>query len=158
MLNHQTIAKVSQTPGKTRLINFFLINKSFYFVDLPGYGYARVSKDQLEVFRRRIETFFAESNALSLGILLLDSRRTPSEDDFIMQQFFRELGIPIMYILTKVDKLSNNERFVQMRTIRFALHLSEQDSVMFFSSKTKYQREAIWDMIMPYVTQESEKP
>jgi GTP-binding protein len=158
MLNHQTIAKVSQTPGKTRLINFFLINKSFYFVDLPGYGYARVSKDQLEVFRRRIETFFTGSNSLSLGILLLDSRRTPSEDDFIMQQFFRELGLPVMYILTKVDKLSNNERFVQMRTIRSALHLSEQDSVMFFSSKTKYQREAIWDMIMPYVTQESEKP
>jgi GTP-binding protein EngB required for normal cell division len=63
-----------------------------------------------------------------------------------------------MYILTKVDKLYNNERFVQMRKIRSALHLSEQDSVMFFSSKTKYQREAIWDMILPYVTQESEKP
>ncbi|MBN2504070.1 MAG: ribosome biogenesis GTP-binding protein YsxC, partial [Bacilli bacterium] len=87
MLNNQKVARVSQTPGKTRLVNYIRINSQFYFVDLPGYGYAKVNHETLQAFKTRIETFLATSRSLRLAILLLDIRHMPTQDDMIMRNY-----------------------------------------------------------------------
>ena len=103
------LAKVGSTPGKTRTINFFNIDNKFRVVDLPGYGYAEVSKEEKRRWRTMIEEYLLERQELKLSVLLLDSRHLPTEDDKIMLSFFDKKEIPIMIVLTKCDKLSNNE-------------------------------------------------
>ena len=147
MLNHKKIARVSQTPGKTRLINFFLINKEFYFVDIPGYGYANVNKDMQLAFQSMIETYLNQSSKLKLAVLLLDIRHTPTGDDFLMNSYYKSRGIPVMYVLTKADKLSNNQRSKAIKAIKTKLDFQEQDKWFLFSSVTKENREIIWDSI-----------
>jgi GTP-binding protein len=147
MLNHKKIARVSQTPGKTRLINFFLINKEFYFVDIPGYGYANVNKDMQLAFQSMIETYLNQSSKLKLAILLLDIRHTPTNDDLLMNSYYKSRGIPVMYILTKADKLSNNQRSKAVKAIKTKLDFQGQDRWFLFSSVTKENRETIWKSI-----------
>jgi len=146
MLNRKKIARVSQTPGKTRLVNFFLINEAFYFVDIPGYGYANVSKKQLLDFQVMIEDYFQKGN-ISLCVLLLDIRRIPNEDDHLMYQYFQTLPSETLIVLTKSDKLSNNQAASQKRKIRQALNLREGVKMISFSSETMQNRDAIWDIL-----------
>jgi len=153
MLNHSKIAKVPQTPGKTRLINFFLINKNFYFVDIPGYGFAKVSQDMLETFRQRIEDYLETSRFISLAVLLLDIRHLPTSDDLLMKTYFEAKGLNVLYVLTKSDKLSNNQRIKQRIAIQEKLGLEKTDALVFFSAETKENRELIWDKIECYVTE-----
>jgi len=153
MLNHSKIAKVSQTPGKTRLINYFLINKKFYFVDIPGYGFAKVSQDMLETFRQRIEDYLETSRDIYLAVLLLDIRHLPTNDDLLMKAYFESQGLNVLYVLTKSDKLSNNQRLKQKKAIQEKLGLEKTDSLVFFSAETKENRELIWDMIEGYITE-----
>lgn len=147
MLNNYKVAKVSQTPGKTRLINFFLINENFYFVDIPGYGYANVNKDMLEHFRISIEEYLQTSMYLSTALLLLDIRHTPTQDDLLMYEYFKKRHLHIIIILTKADKLSNNQRFKQVKIIKEKLNARPGDQMILFSSVTKENRELIWDTI-----------
>jgi len=147
MLNHQKIARVSQTPGKTRLINFFLINQAFYFVDIPGYGYASVSKDMKLEFGRMIETYLARSTTLKLAILLLDIRHKPTSDDLLMYEYYKSVSIPIICVFTKADKLSSNQRSKSIKIIKSTLNLSDNDSWILFSSVTKENRDSIWESI-----------
>lgn len=147
MLNHHKIARVSQTPGKTRLINFFLINKAFYFVDIPGYGYANVSKEMKLDFGRMIETYLQKSPSIKLAILLLDIRHNPTSDDLLMYQYYKSTSMPVLCVLTKADKLSANQRAKSMKAIRTTLNLGVQDTWIPFSSQTKENRELIWDFI-----------
>ena len=150
MLQRKKIAKVSQTPGKTRLINFFLINKSFYFVDIPGYGYANVNKQQIIDFQIIIERYF-ESGSVSLAVLLLDIRRLPNDDDLLMYEYFKTLGVDIILVLTKADKLSNNQRNNQIRKIKQIIKPREQDVFISFSAVTKTNRDEIWDLIEDHI-------
>jgi len=150
MLQRKKIAKVSQTPGKTRLINFFLINKSFYFVDIPGYGYANVNKQQIIDFQIIIERYF-ESGSVSLAVLLLDIRRLPNDDDLLMYEYFKSLGVDIILVLTKSDKLSNNQRNNQIRKIKQIVKPREQDVFITFSAVTKTNRDEIWDLIENHI-------
>ena len=147
MLNHNKIARVSQTPGKTRLINFFLINKEFYFVDIPGYGYANVNKDMQLAFQSMIETYLNQSSKLKLAVLLLDIRHTPTNDDLLMNSYYKSRGIPVMYVLTKADKLSNNQRLKAVKAIKTKLDFQVQDKWCLFSSVTKENRDIIWESI-----------
>ncbi|MDD3122314.1 MAG: ribosome biogenesis GTP-binding protein YihA/YsxC [Candidatus Izemoplasmatales bacterium] len=147
MLNHNKIARVSQTPGKTRLINFFLINKEFYFVDIPGYGYANVNKDMQLAFQSMIETYLNQSSKLKLAVLLLDIRHTPTNDDLLMNSYYKSRGIPVMYVLTKADKLSNNQRLKAVKAIKTKLDFQVQDKWFLFSSVTKENRDIIWESI-----------
>ncbi len=144
LLNHKNIARVSQTPGKTRLINFFLINKSFYFVDLPGYGYASVSKKQLLEFARMIEEYLT-CDRIVKAILLLDIRRVPNTDDLLMYEYFKAMARPVLIVLTKADKLSNNQRAKQIKQIEAVLKRRPQDKLYYYSIKTKVNHEEIWD-------------
>jgi len=130
------LAKVGSTPGKTRTINFFNIDNKFRIVDLPGYGYAKVSKEEKARWQEMIEEYLLCRDQLKLGILLLDSRHIPTEDDKIMLSFFEKKDIPVMIILTKCDKLSNNQ--LAMNKERISKELSIDKELFYqFSAKTK---------------------
>jgi len=146
MLNRKNIARVSQTPGKTRLVNFFLINERFYFVDIPGYGYANVSKQQILDFQVMIENYL-HNGFISLCVLLLDIRRVPNEDDQLMYDYFKALGKEVLIVLTKSDKLSNNQAAAQKKKIKASLDMRDQDKVISFSSETMLNRDSIWELI-----------
>lgn len=150
LLNKKNIARVSQTPGKTRLINFFLINKDFYFVDIPGYGYAKVSHSEMIKFATMIDAYLQSKQAV-LAVLLLDIRRKPSEDDLLMYQFFKSFGYDVLVVLTKADKLSNNQIFKQKRIIKQTLDIDDLDQMIEYSIHSKVNHDKIWSLIETYV-------
>ncbi len=131
----RNIAKVSSSPGKTRLINFFLLNDNIYFVDLPGYGYAAVSKAEREKWKRMIETYFQTRDNLSLVIMLVDSRHPPTKLDIMMKEWLESLGIPYIVVATKADKLNQSEKAKTKKVIRQTLDLSKDFPVFLTSSK-----------------------
>ena len=147
MLNRKAIAKVSQTPGKTRLLNFFFINKRFYFVDIPGYGYAKVSNQMKESFQVMIERYLASTNPIRLAVLLLDLRHSPTQDDLQMAAYFKTQQVPIMFVCTKADKLSNNQRFKQLKLIKEVIQFDHTDQFCVFSAETKLGLEECWQRI-----------
>jgi GTP-binding protein len=131
-LANKKIAQTSSTPGKTRLINFFLVNKSFYFVDLPGYGYAKVAKSQKRDWGDFIEKYLETRTQLKVIIFLLDIRRIPNEQDKILNNWFKELeDLKIFYMLTKSDKLSSNERNKQKIKIALELFVDQKDFILY---------------------------
>jgi len=155
MLNNNRVARVSQTPGKTRLINFFLINESFYFVDIPGYGYARVNQDMLTRFHQLIESYLESATTLCLAILLLDIRHNPTKDDLLMKAYFESRGYKIVFVLTKADKLSGNQRAKQRALIQNTLALEKTDRMVMFSSHTKENRDLLWELIEKALVKEA---
>lgn len=146
LLNRKNIARVSQTPGKTRLVNFFLINELFYFVDIPGYGYASVSKQQLLDFQVMIETYL-QTPQISMTVLLLDIRRIPNDDDILMYDYFKSMNSETLIVLTKADKLSNNKRINQINKIKEKLQADPNDLIIPISSVTKYGIKKVWEAI-----------
>jgi ribosome biogenesis GTP-binding protein YsxC/EngB len=109
LTNRRSLAKVGNTPGKTRLINFFLINGFFYLVDLPGYGYAKVSKVEKEKWGRLMEDYLTGRETLKKVVLLVDSRHKPTDDDVLMINWIRHQGYSVYVVGTKADKLTKNE-------------------------------------------------
>ena len=109
VLKRKAVARVSQTPGKTQAIQFYLINEKFHIVDLPGYGYAKVPKPMMASWRQLVNAYLEESEMLRLMFLLLDARRNPSEQDIQMHEWTAKAGIDDRIVLTKTDKLSNNQ-------------------------------------------------
>lgn len=144
--NRRKLAKVSQTPGKTRLINFFIINNNeFYLVDLPGYGYAKVSKAEKASWGKTIETYLNEREELKRVILLVDSRHKPTADDIQMHEWIKFYGYDEIIIATKSDKLSNNEIRKSEKVIRETLKLTKEDRLYFFSSLNKKGKDELVD-------------
>jgi GTP-binding protein len=146
LLGRKKIARVSQTPGKTRLVNFFSINEEFYFVDIPGYGYASVSKKMLLEFQKMIETYLRQPE-ISLTVLLLDVRRIPNDDDILMYEYFKSMNSEVLIVLTKADKLSNNQKISQTKKIKEKLQPREEDKFITFSAINLENKEVIWDII-----------
>ncbi|MEZ0535713.1 ribosome biogenesis GTP-binding protein YihA/YsxC [Caldicellulosiruptoraceae bacterium PP1] len=130
------IAKVGSTPGKTRSIVFFNVDNIFRIVDLPGYGYAKVSKEEKIKWRKMIEDYLNNRQQLKLGILIIDIRVGPTEDDMLMFSFLESKEIPIMIVANKCDKLSNNKLAVQRKVISEKLGISPE-YIFFVSSKNK---------------------
>ena len=137
LTNRKKLAKVSQTPGKTRLINFFLINNDFYLVALPGYGYAKVSKAEKASWGETIERYLNGREELKRVVLLVDSRHKPTADDIMMHEWIKHYGYDVIVVATKSDKLSNNALRKSEKVIREALKLSGNDKLYFFSSLNK---------------------
>lgn len=117
ILNRTSLVKTSSTPGRTQLINFFLVNGSFHVVDLPGYGFARVPESVRRQWRPMIETYLSTRSSLRGVVLILDVRRTPSPDDMTMLQWLRINGTKTLFVVTKCDKLSKNHRQKQLLLI-----------------------------------------
>lgn len=130
VLNRKGIARVSQTPGKTQAIQFYLINEKFYLVDLPGYGYAKVPKSVVSTWGELMRGYLENAADLKVIFLLLDIRRVPSEHDLDMHAWARALdGVTEKVVLTKSDKLSNNQVAVQRRAIAKQLEMDDEDLI-----------------------------
>ncbi|HAA37329.1 MAG TPA: YihA family ribosome biogenesis GTP-binding protein [Firmicutes bacterium] len=154
LLNRKKLALTSSSPGKTRLINFFLINKSFYFVDLPGYGYARVSREMKRQWGEIIEDYLAQREPLKLVVQLVDVRHPPTADDLQMYQWLTYSNLPTVIVATKVDKITRGRWQKQLQQIRTGLGLGPQGPVIFYSSQTGQGKEELWRVIGQYVLQQ----
>ncbi|BDR68112.1 ribosome biogenesis GTP-binding protein YihA/YsxC [Clostridium tetani] len=147
LTNRRKLVKVSGKPGKTRLINFFLINNDFYFVDLPGYGYARVSKEEKKNWGKTIETYLTDREQLKKIILLVDSRHKPTNDDVLMCNWIKYYGYDISVVATKSDKLKRSELKKNEKIIRDTLDLSGEIKIIFHSTLNKSGREELLEDI-----------
>jgi len=134
LTNQKNLAKISKTPGKTKALNFFRINNRFYFVDLPGYGFAKVSKSVKSGWGELIENYLQNSPNLKGLIQILDSRHPPTQDDWKMLEFLDFIGLKYLVVLTKTDKLSAKELKENSQKFQEILN---NDSFLFFSAKTK---------------------
>ncbi len=151
VLNRKNIAHISGRPGKTQTLNFYLINDSFYFVDVPGYGYARVSKKDRENFGQMIEDYFVYRKQLSLVVLLVDFRHKPSEDDVIMYDYLTSYDIPCLVVGTKVDKVPKTHRLKNEKMIKSTLKMSSDDLFITYSSETKFNLERVHEILSQVV-------
>ena len=150
LVRRKSFARVSRTPGRTREINFFRVNNSFVLVDLPGYGYARISKEKKAGWRPMIESYLRRTTQLRGIVLLLDIRREPSEDDRAMLDFLAELEVPAIVALTKADKL--NKAGAREKTAEISRSLAlEADQVIQFSAQTGEGRVELLEAIMQLV-------
>lgn len=138
------LAKTSNTPGRTQLINFFTINEKLSFVDLPGYGFAKVSQSIKKDWGEMIEAYLRERQNLAMVIFILDIRRDPSADDLALRDWLEHYRIPYLFILTKTDKLSNNQAIARQRLIDKALPSSDVKKTILFSAKTGKGKGEIW--------------
>jgi len=154
LVRRKSFARVSRTPGRTREINFFRINNSYVLVDLPGYGYARISKTKKAEWRPMIESYLRRTTQLRGLVLLLDIRREPSEDDRAMLDFLAELGVPTIVALTKSDKVSKAEVRETVTKISRVLQL-EPDQVIQFSAHSGEGRVELLEAITQLVEKAS---
>ena len=135
LLNRKNFARVGATPGKTTQVNYFLIDGKIYFTDLPGYGYAKVSKDERDRWGRLMESYFQEPGLITLGVLIVDARHKPTADDVTMRNWFRETGCPLIVVANKLDKLKTREIEPNLALIRETLELGERDTLVPFSAE-----------------------
>ena len=145
---NRNIAKVSSSPGKTRLINFFLLNDNMYFVDLPGYGYASVSKKEKQKWQKMIDNYFKTRQNLGLVVLLVDSRHKPTALDKVMKDYLESLGIPYIVVATKMDKLNQSEKAKAKKIIKQTLELPDDVPIILTSSKEKTNIDKVVDTII----------
>ena len=146
LLNRRRLARTSNTPGRTRLINFYRINDAFFFVDLPGYGYAKVPLPVKKEWGPLVESYLVTRRALRCVAVILDIRRKPSEDDLMLTAWLTERAIYWCGVLTKADKVSRSAALQQRRHIGNCLAVSEERLVI-FSSMTGEGKDAIWNII-----------
>jgi GTP-binding protein len=156
LVHRKKFARVSNTPGRTREINFFKVNDAFVFVDLPGYGYARVSKERRAEWRPLIESYLRRSPQLRGIVQLLDVRHEPTNDDRLMLDFLSEIGVPTIVVLTKVDKLNPTERRKQLAELPLRLGV-DAEQVIAFSASTGEGRDELAAAIESLLEQPSWK-
>lgn len=146
LCNRRKLCKTSSTPGKTRLINAFLINQAFHLIDLPGYGFAKINKAEKKRWGEMMERYFTQTTLLQHVLHLVDIRHDPTEDDITMNRFLRQMGIPFTVIATKADKISRGARMKQIAPICRML-LVQPWEVIAFSSEDGTGREALLEKI-----------
>ncbi|MFQ7318619.1 MAG: ribosome biogenesis GTP-binding protein YihA/YsxC [Massilimicrobiota timonensis] len=147
LTNHQKLAKVSGTPGKTRTLNFFNINDEFCLVDVPGYGYAKVSDAIKESFADMIDTYLRDRELLRGLILIVDYRHKPTRDDIQMYQYAKYYQIPVIVVATKEDKLKRNDLKKNEKRIKETLDFQKGDMFVRFSSLNKVGIDELWQDI-----------
>ncbi len=147
MLNRKNLARVGATPGKTREINFYNLDERVYFVDLPGYGYAKVSKTKKLSWDDVVETYLYSRMQLKLIIMLVDIRHSPSEDDRVMYEWLKGNSISSIVVASKADKISRNQLKARLLDIKSALGIEGEAMPIPFSSETKQGKEEVWSVI-----------
>lgn len=151
LLNRKNFARVGAQPGKTTHINYFLIDKQFYLIDLPGYGYAKVPKAEKDRWGKLIEAWFADTELMTLGVLIVDSRHKPTADDCTMADFFLAAGKPFAIVANKLDKLKKSEIEGNILRIRETLRLPENVPVIPFSAEKGTGKQELLDLILDHV-------
>ena len=147
LLNRKNFARVGAAPGKTTHINYFLIDRSFYLVDLPGYGYAKVSKAERDRWGKLMELWFADNELMTLGILIVDARHKPTADDCTMAEWFKACGRPFSVVANKLDKLKKSEIEGNLLRIRETLELNNGVKVIPFSAEKGEGRQELLGLI-----------
>lgn len=151
LLNRKNLARVGAAPGKTTHINYYLIDGQFYLIDLPGYGYAKVSKQERDRWGRLIEAWFADTSLMTLGILVVDARHKPTADDRTMSDFFQATGKSYTVVVNKLDKLKKSEVQPNLGQIAQALELPQSVPVIPFSAQKGEGRQKLLDRILNHV-------
>ena len=148
MLNRKNFARVGASPGKTIHVNYFLIDGKVYFVDLPGYGYAKVSQTERDRWGKLMEQFFAAEGLIDLGVMIVDARHKPTADDVTMAEWFKNSGCRLVVVANKLDKLKKSEIEPNMALIRQTLGLPENVLLIPFSAEKGQGRDALMAEIM----------
>ena len=154
LINRKSLARTSSQPGKTQTINFYNINGELYFVDLPGYGYAKVSQQEKEKWGKMIERYLHQSKVLKAVFLLVDIRHDPSANDKTMYEWILSNGFHPIIIATKADKINRSQLQKQIKAVRQGLGADKDTVVIPFSAQTKQGREEIWETIEEVLKEE----
>lgn len=149
LVNRKKLAYVGNTPGKTKLLNFFNLDNRYMFVDVPGYGFANTSKSQLIKFGEMMEDYFHYRQQARCLVLIVDARHKPTQDDVSMLEFARYHALPTIIVATKIDKVKSSQQKKSLDLIANTLSLKDEKLVV-FSSETKKGREKLWDHIDEY--------
>lgn len=151
LINRKALARTSAQPGKTQTINFYNIENKLYFVDLPGYGYAKVSKNEREKWGRFIESYLMDRKQLRQVVLLIDIRHEPGENDKIMYKWLRYYQNNVLVVATKMDKIKKSQIQKHKSIIRKGLNMDSNHKLIPFSSVTKLGKEEIWDILEQWI-------
>lgn len=151
ILNQKNLARTSSRPGKTQTLNFYLVNDNFYLIDVPGYGYAAVNHEQQKKMGLMIEEYLEKRDEMKRVFMLVDFRIKPTENDILMYQFLKYYNIPVTFVLTKYDKVSQSKRDKNLKVIKDTLNFAVGDDYILFSSVTKKGRDEILKILENYV-------
>ncbi|GAA3022407.1 ribosome biogenesis GTP-binding protein YihA/YsxC [Tetragenococcus solitarius] len=151
LIDRKKLARTSSKPGRTQTLNFYLIENKFHFVDLPGYGYAKVSKQERAKWGEMIDEYFANRKQLQAVVSLIDMRHDPTERDIQMYDFLKYYNFPVILVATKADKLAKNKKNQQISRIKELLDFDDNDSFVVFSTVTKEGKEEAWHAIEAFI-------
>jgi GTP-binding protein len=151
MLNRKGLARISSKPGKTQTLNFYLINEILHFVDVPGYGYAKVSKSERAAWGKMIETYITSREQLRAVVMIVDLRHPPTQDDIMMYDFLKHYDIPCIVIATKADKIPRGKWQKYLKVTKETLDLDENDQIVLFSSETGEGKDKAWSILQSYM-------
>lgn len=147
MIRRKSMARISQKPGKTQTLNFYKIEEALFFVDVPGYGFAKVSKTEREKWGVMIETYITSREQLRGVIQIVDLRHKPTEDDRMMYEFLKHYDIPVIVVATKADKIPRSKWQKNAKIVRETLDFDPDDKFVLFSSETKMGKDEAWQFI-----------
>ena len=147
MIGRKSMARISSKPGKTQTLNFYKIEEQLFYVDVPGYGYAKVSKSEREAWGKMIERYITDREQLKAVIQIVDLRHAPSRDDVAMYDFMKHYGIPCIIIATKADKIPKGKWDKHKKIVRETLDMDKRDPLIVFSSETGLGKDAAWQEI-----------
>ncbi|MDQ0197114.1 ribosome biogenesis GTP-binding protein YihA/YsxC [Neobacillus ginsengisoli] len=151
MLNRKGLARISSKPGKTQTLNFYVINEVLHFVDVPGYGYAKVSKSERAAWGKMIETYLTTREQLRAVVQIVDLRHPPSEDDVMMYDFLKHYEIPCIIVATKADKIPKGKWQKHLKITREKLNFDQNDHMILFSSETGLGKDQAWSILESYM-------
>ena len=151
MIGRKNMARTSQQPGKTQTLNFYNIDNQLVFVDVPGYGYAKVSKKQREAFGKMIEKYISQRTSLKLVIQLVDLRHNPTEDDILMYNYLKYFDITTLVVATKEDKIAKGKVQKHLANVQRKLEMEPEDEIISYSSIQANKQQQVWDIIAKYI-------
>lgn len=154
MINRKNLARTSSTPGKTQQLNYYRINDDLYFVDFPGYGYAKVSKTSRQQWGKMIEKYLLEREPLKLVLQMVDLRHSPSKEDIMMYDWLRHNGLPVCVVGTKADKIPKTRREKHYKVIKQELGILPGNLFIPFSSEEGMGKEELWAVISSFINEE----
>ncbi|MBS4208929.1 ribosome biogenesis GTP-binding protein YihA/YsxC [Bacillus sp. FJAT-50079] len=151
MINRKSLARTSSKPGKTQTLNFYKIEEALYFVDVPGYGFAKVSKREREAWGAMIETYFTTREELCAVLQIVDLRHPPTKDDIMMYDFLKHYDIPCIVIATKADKIPRGKWDQHVKVLKKNLDLVKEDEIIVFSSETAEGKDKAWNALKKWM-------
>lgn len=151
MINRKSLARTSSKPGKTQTLNFYIINDALHFVDVPGYGYAKVSKTERAAWGKMIEKYFTSREQLRAALLIVDLRHPPTKDDVAMYGFLKHYDLPCIVIATKADKIPKGKWQKHLKVTRETLDLDKEDELLLFSSETGEGKDKVWAVLNKFM-------